>query len=126
MVKKINTFGATVKTLLQKGYSQSWIAAKLKAKRQRVNYRSSHPLKTEQIKKRKLPDKYIQKIIDLAKDKITSTMSSAINTKYINLMLKRDKMNITVSKATVCRILKKEYGKPRKIKKFFYLNQKQK
>ena len=41
-------------------------------------------------------------------------------------MLKRDKMNITVSKATVCRILKKEYGKPRKIKKVFYLNQKQK
>ena len=62
MVKKINTFGGTVKTLLQKGYSQSWIARKLKVKRQRVNYWALHPLKTEQTKKRKLPDKYIQKI----------------------------------------------------------------
>ena len=126
MVKKINTFGAMVKTLLQKGYSQSWIATKLKVKRQRVNYLASHLLKAEQIKKRKLPDKYIQKIIGLAKDKTTSTMSSARITKYINLMLQRDKMNMTISKSTVCRILKKEYGKPRKIKKVFYLNQKQK
>ena len=91
-----------------------------------MNYWASHPLKAEQIKKRKLPDKYIQKIIGLAKDKTTSTMSSARITKYINLMLQRDKMNMTISKATVCRILKKEYGKPRKIKKVFYLNQKQK
>ena len=106
MVKKINTFGATVKTLLQKGYSQSWIAAKLKVKRQRVNYWASHPLKAEQIKKRKLPDKYIQKIIGLAKYKTTSTMSSARITKYINLMLQRDKMNMTISKATIFRILK--------------------
>ena len=114
MGKKINTFGSTVKTLLQKRYSQSWIAKKLNVKRQRVNYWALHPLKAEQFKKRKLPDKYIQKIIQLAKDKTTSTMSSARITKYINLMLKRDKMNITVSKATVCRILKKEYGKPKK------------
>ena len=35
-------------------------------------------------------------------------------------------MNITVSKATVCRILNKEYRKPRKIKEVFYLNKKQK
>ena len=126
MGKKINTFGATVKTLFQKRYSKTWIATKLKVKRQRVNYWASHPLKVEQIKKRKLPDKYIQKIIGLAKDKTTSTMSSARITKYINLMLQRDKMNMTISKATVCRILKKEYGKPRKIKKVFYLNQKQK
>ena len=111
---------------MQKGYLQSWIARKLKVKRQRVNYWALHPLKTEQTKKRKLPDKYIQKILDLAKDKTTSAMSSARITKYINLMLGRDKMNITVSKATVCRILKKEYGKPRKIKKVFFLNQKQK
>ena len=46
--------------------------------------------------------------------------------KYINLRLARDKMNIKVSKATNCRILNKEYGKPRKIKKVFPLNKKQK
>ena len=46
-------------------------------------------------------------------------MSSGRIAVYINLMIGRDKMNITVSKETVCRILKKEYGKPRKSKKFF-------
>ena len=46
MVKQINTFGATVKTLFAKGYSQSWIARRLKVKRQRVNYWALHPLKT--------------------------------------------------------------------------------
>ena len=93
MAKKINTFGATVKTLLLKGYSQSWIARKLKVKRQRVNYWATHPLKTEQTKKRKLPDAYIQKIIELAKDKTTSSMSSYRIMKYINLKLAKDKMN---------------------------------
>ena len=86
-----------------------------------------HPLKMEQ-KKKKFPDEYIQKIkiISLAKDKIISTMSLSRITKFINLELKRDKKNIIISKATVCRILKKEYVKPRKIKKVFYLNQRQK
>ena len=126
MAKKINTFGATVKTLLLKGYSQSWIARKLKVKRQRVNYWATHPLKTEQTKRRKLPDTYIQKIIELAKDKTTSSMSSYRIMKYINLKLAKDKMNMKISKATICRILNKEYGKPRKIKKVFFLNKKQK
>ena len=51
MVKKINAFGATVKTLLEQGYTQSWIAKKLRVKRQRVNYWATHELKTEQTKK---------------------------------------------------------------------------
>ena len=73
-------------------------------------------------KEKKFPEEYIQKIISLAKDKTTSTMSSSRITKFINLKLKRDKKNITISKATLCRILKEEYSKHRKIKSF-YLNQ---
>ena len=53
-------------------------------------------------------------------------MSSFRIMRYINLVLKRDKLNISVSKATVCRILKNEFGKPRKIRRVFYLNSKQK
>ena len=53
-------------------------------------------------------------------------MSSYRIMKYINLKLERDKMNMKVSKATICRILNKEYCKPRKIKKVFFLNKKQK
>ena len=45
MVKKINVFGVKIKILLEKGYSQSWIANKLKVKKQRVNYLASHLLK---------------------------------------------------------------------------------
>ena len=45
--------------------------------------------------------------------------------KYIDLKLERDKMNMKVSMATICRILNKEYGKQRKIKNFFFLNKKQ-
>ena len=52
MVKKINEFGATVHTLLKQGYSQSWISHQLKVKSQRVNYWASHPLKTQQFKKK--------------------------------------------------------------------------
>ena len=44
-------------------------------------------------------------------------MSSDQITKYINLMLGRDEMNITVSKVKICRVLKQEYDKQRKNKK---------
>ena len=33
---------------------------------------------------------------------------------------------MSIHKSTICRILKKEYGKPSKIKKVFYLNEGQK
>ena len=54
MVKKINTFGATVKTLLQKGYSQSWIAAKLKVKRQKGQLLVIASFKNRENKKKKI------------------------------------------------------------------------
>ena len=73
------------------------IVKKLKVKRQKVNYWALHPLKTEQIKKRKLLKKYFQKILAQGKDKTKNAMNSARITKYINLMLERDKMNIKVS-----------------------------
>jgi len=38
MAKKINQIGITTKTLLGEGYSQIWIAKKLKISKKRVNY----------------------------------------------------------------------------------------
>ena len=64
--------------------------------------------------------------MDLAKDQTTSDMSSARIASQINKDLEKDGKNITIHKATICRILNKELGKPRKIKKVFYLTQKQK
>ena len=64
--------------------------------------------------------------MDLAKDQTTSDMSSARIAYLINKDLEKDGKNITIHKATICRILNKELGKPRKIKKVFFLTQKQK
>ena len=126
MVKKLNELGITIKKLLAKGYSQIWVARKLKIRRQKVNYWAKNPIKTEQKRKRKLGDKYIKEIIALAENKTTSSMSSNRITNIINKKLKEDGLNLSITKMTVCRILKQEYGKPRKIKKVFYLSKKNK
>ena len=44
----------------------------------------------------------------------------------INEKFEKEGRNLRVSKATVCRILKKYYGKPRKMKKLFCTNNKKK
>ena len=126
MMKKINTFGVIVKTFLEKGYSQIWISRKLRASKQKVNYWAINPLRTKQFKRRKLEDKYIKKIIDLAKDQTTSTMSSSKITNTINSDLIPEGKKIQINKSTICRILNAEIGKPRKIKKIFFLTEKQK
>lgn len=46
-------------------------------------------------------------------------MSSNRIANIINKILKEDGLNLSNTKMTVYRILKKEYGKPRKIKKVF-------
>ena len=82
---------------------------------------AKNPIKTEQKRRRKLGDKYIKEIIALAENKTTSSMSSNRIANIINKKLKEDGLNLSITKMTVCRILKQEYGKPRKIKKVFYL-----
>ena len=47
MVKKLNELGVTIKKLLDQGFSQIWIARKLKIRRQKVNYWAKNPIKTE-------------------------------------------------------------------------------
>ena len=69
MVKKLNTFGTTVKTFLEKGYSQSWIARKLKVKRQRVNYWANHPLKSVQFRRKNYLINIISELLILLKIK---------------------------------------------------------
>ena len=38
MVKKLNQLGVTIKNLLEQGHSQTWIAGKLRIRRQKVHY----------------------------------------------------------------------------------------
>ena len=53
-------------------------------------------------------------------------MSSSKIAFIINKMLKINKENMTIHKSTVCRILNKELGRPRKVKRVFFLTDDQK
>ena len=53
-------------------------------------------------------------------------MSSNKISNIINKKLKEDGTNLSITKMTICRILNKELGKPRKIKRVFYLSKKNK
>ena len=102
------------------------IARKLHINKQRVNYWVKTSIKTVQYRKKKLPQKYIDKIISLARNQTTSSMSSRKIASLMNEEFKRDNINITISKDSVNRYLKAEFGKPRKIRKVFHLTNKQK
>ena len=124
--KSICFLSIRIKKLIDQGFSQIWIARKLKIRRQKVNYWAKNPIKTEQKRKRKIGDKYIKEIISLADNKTTSSMISNKISNIINKKLKEDGTNLSITKMTVCRILNKELGKPMKIKRVFYLSKKNK
>ena len=90
MVKKINRDGITIKSLLNQGFKQGQIAKMLNISKQKVHYQMKVEIKTEQNRKKKLDKKYIDKICELAKDKLTSEMSSKRIASIINSDLERD------------------------------------
>ena len=52
-------------------------------------------------------------------------MNQAKITWIINKMLKINKENMTIHKSTACKILNKEFGRPRKVKRVLYLTEDQ-
>ncbi len=85
MVKKINSFGATVKTLLSKGYSQIWIARRLGVTKQRVNYWAKNPLRIKSLKKKEIIrlKKEIKNVKKEANKKIKNNKKEKIKKKKI-------------------------------------------
>ena len=81
--------------------------------------------------KKKLSQKYVKKILDLASNKTTSQMDSKKMSSIINKELERDKIfdsngNLqTISYRNICRNLNEEIGHPIKIRKSFYLSTEQ-
>ena len=126
MVKKSNAIATTIKTLLENGMRPIEIIRKLHKSKQRVNYWVKTSIKTVQYGEKKLDQKYIDKIISLARNQTTSSMSSRKIASLMNEEFKRDNINITISKDSVKRYLKSEFGKPMKIRKIFLLTNKQK
>ena len=132
MVKKINRDAIAIKELLQKGMRQCEICRILKLKRAKVNYWAKTEIKESQSKKKKLNSIYLERIKRWANNKTTSTRSSRIISGMINSILEKrnvkDKKGkqMTIHYTTINRYLKEYYGKPRKIRKVFYLSEEQK
>ena len=132
MVKKTNKDAIMVKELLNKGWSQKKIAKLLKISKQKVNYWTKHEIKSVIIRKSKLNAIYKDRIIRWAKNKPTSSMSCRKIAQMINSVLEKKNERdakgkiISITYKTVNNILKKHYGKPKKVRKVFFLSKKDK
>ena len=132
MGKKINNDAITIKTLLRKGYTQARICRMLGLKKQKVSYWANTPINMEIKRPTKLNEEYKNKIVQMAQDKLTSDMGSRKIADIINKELKendvRDKKGrlLSIEKTTINRYLKKALGKPRKVRRVFFLSEDQK
>ena len=132
MVKKLNKDAFLIKILLNKGASCSLVSKILNLSRQKVFYWATHDIRTKSNqRKRKLPPEYLAKILDLARNKTTSSMGSRKISAIINAELEAKNVlgpnnkPLTVHRASVCRYLNSFYGKPKKIRKVCFLNHEQ-
>lgn len=66
MVKKINSDEITIKALLNEGIRPNKISRLLHISKQKINYLKKTPIKTTQIRRKKLSEVYIKKICELA------------------------------------------------------------
>ena len=89
MVKKMNKDSILIKELMNKGWPQKKIANVLNLSKQKVNYWSKHQIKTSVVRKRKLKDIYLNRIISWAKNKPTSSMSCRTIAQKINSILEK-------------------------------------
>ena len=131
MVKKINRDAESIKKLLSMGYKQTEIVKMLKIKKQKVSYWANKEIIQIQKRRKKLKNVYIERIIKWARNKTTSTMSSRKICTMINSVLnKRNEVDykkrpISISYRTISNYLKEHYGRPKKIRRAFYLTEDQ-
>ena len=122
----------TVKNLINNGVPTRQIMRQLKVNKQYVSYWRYHEVKNTHMRKKKLPMKYINWLVNAAQNRPVSECSSRMMTRILNKKLKKDKIKdnqgsqLTVSYRTINNILNKFIGKPRKIRKVFFLSDEQK
>ena len=132
MVKKLKPDALMIKELLKKGYKQCAIARLLNIKKEKVSYWARHEIKNSQRKSKKLKDIYIDTIKKWANNKVTSAMSlRKIGNTINNLLIKRNEVykngkQLTIHYTMVNNYLKQHFGKPRKLRKVFYLSEEDK
>ena len=120
-----------IKTFLNQWVSPKEICIKLKVSKQVVSYWKRHEVKETHFRKMKLPQKYINWIVEMAKDKPVSEFSSRYLARLVNKKLKNDRVKdskgnpLKIGHVSINNILNKFIWKPRKIRKVFYLSEKQ-
>ena len=108
------------------------ICKKYKVSKQAVSYWKNHEVKETHARKEKLPEKYQQILVDTAQDQLISKYSSKKLARIMNNRLAIDGITnkegnpLKISSATINRYLNKILGKPRKIRKVFFLSEEQK
>ena len=88
MVKKLKEIAIKIKALLDLNFNPIDIARKLKISKQRMNYWKKTPIIVVKNRITKLNEEFKQKVIHLAKNKLTSEMESRKNAHIINKKLK--------------------------------------
>ena len=128
-IKKLSKKGAAIKYQTDRGLSNTQISKSLGIPESSVRYYRNRP-EVKQIKRSsKFPQKYIDKIYEMASNQTTREMPGGLIAIKINNMLKNDNFLdkngklLTITKSQVNRILKDKYGKPIKVRKVFYLNE---
>ena len=128
-IKKLSKKGAAIKYQMDRGLSNAQISKSLGIPESTVRYYRNRPEVKEIKRSSKLPQKYIDKIYEMASNKTTREMPGGLIAIKINNMLKNDNVLdkngklLTITKSQVNRILKDKYGKPIKVRKVFYLNE---
>ena len=122
MVKKINEDGVLIKKMIDKGYKPKYITKNFGFKKQKISYWKNTPIKKVIHRRSKLSEEDIKEIIKMAENQTTSSMGCRKIAAIMNLKFEKEGKSIRVNKATVCRILKKHFIKPRKMKRLFCTN----
>ena len=120
MVKKINEYGVLIKNMMEKGYKPAYITKNFGFRNQKISYWKNTQIKKVINRRSKLSDEDIKEIIKMAENQTTSNMGCRKIAAIMNEKFNKMGSKLRVSKATVARILKKYYGKPRKKKIFLY------
>ena len=132
MGKKINADALAIKRLIASGeIKYAEIARILDISRQKVYYWAHNDFKVTQKRRKKFIKYYFDKIVKLARNKTTSNMSCRkiariINTALIKRNIKYRGKQLKIYFKTVSNYLREIYGKPKKIRKVFYLSEAQK
>ena len=132
MREKINADAPAIKRLIAcGGMKYDEIARLLKISLQKFYYWTHNDFKDKQNRRKKLSKFYFDKIIKLAKNKTTSNMSCRKISRIINPSLNKRNIKyrgkqLKISFKTISNYLREIYGRPKKLRKTFYLSEVQK